>query len=163
MRTTLLAVLVLSASSCFSTTTLASTPAPVDDPVQAQEPQDRLPRSHVDELDDIARVMQVYIDGARSGRSADLKAAFHDDATIQGYVGPNLFGGPIQKFYDWHDRNGPAPGIQSRITRIDVVGSAASVRIDTDNWTGYRFTDFLNLVKIDGEWKITNNIFFLHP
>ena len=63
----------------------------------------------------------------------------------------------------WNDQNGPAAGIQSRFTSIDVVGIAASVRLDTDNWTGHRFTDFFNLVKIDGQWKVVSKVFYLNP
>ena len=82
---------------------------------------------------------------------------------ISDEVGPDLFGGPIQRLYDWNDQNGPATGIQSRLTSIDVVGTAANVRLDTDNWTGHRFTDFFNLVKIDGQWKVVSKVFYLHP
>lgn len=119
--------------------------------------------SYVNEVDAITKVMQAYIEGARTGKGATMKPAFHDDATICGYVGPDLFAGPIQGLYDWNDTNGPATGIQSCFTSIDVVGTAASVRLDADNWTGHRFTDFFNLVKIDGRWKILSKVFYLHP
>jgi hypothetical protein len=119
--------------------------------------------SYVNEIDEITTVMQAYIEGARTGKGAAMKPAFHDDATIFGYVGPDLFSGPIQGLYDWNDQNGPATGIQSRFTSIDVVGTVASVRLDTDNWTGHRFTDFFNLVKIDGQWKVVSKVFYLHP
>ena len=119
--------------------------------------------SYVNEIDEITKVMQVYIDGARTGNGAAMKPAFHSDATIFGYVGPDLFGGPIQGLYDWNDQNGPATSIQSRFTSIDVVGTAANVRLDTDNWTGHRFTDFFNLVKIEGQWKVVSKVFYLHP
>jgi hypothetical protein len=39
--------------------------------------------------------MQAYIEGARAGKGKTMKPAFHDDATIFGYVGPDLFAGPI--------------------------------------------------------------------
>ncbi len=119
--------------------------------------------SYVNEIDEITKVMQAYIEGARTGNGAAMKPAFHNDATIFGYVGPDLFGGPIQGLYDWNDQNGAAIGIQSRFTSIDVVGTVANVRLDTDNWTGHRFTDFFNLVKIDGEWKVVSKVFYLHP
>ena len=64
--------------------------------------------SHVNEIDEITKVMQAYIEGARTGKGAAMKPAFHDAATIFGYVGPDLFGGPIQGLYDWNDQNGPA-------------------------------------------------------
>jgi len=118
--------------------------------------------TNISEYDAITKAMQYYIDGARSGKGANMKPAFHDDATIFGYVGPDLFAGPIQGLYDWNDANGPATGIVSRITSIDIVGTVASVRLESDNWTGHRFTDFFNLLKVDGQWKIMNKVFHLH-
>jgi len=117
----------------------------------------------VNEYDAIARTVQHYIDGAKSGRGADMKPAFHQDATIFGYVGPELFAGPIQQLFDWNDQNGPATGLQARIAHVHVTGSIATVRLEIDDWTGHRFTDLFNLLKVDGEWKIMNKVFHLHP
>ncbi len=39
----------------------------------------------------IAEAIQPYIDGAKSGKGADMKPAFHKDATIFGYAGTDLF------------------------------------------------------------------------
>ena len=119
--------------------------------------------TYVNEIDEITKAIQPYLEGARTGKGAAMKPTFHDAATICGYVGSDLFAGPIQGLYDWNDTNGPATGVQSRFTSIDVVGTAASVRLDIDNWTGHRFTDFFNLVKIDGEWKVVSKVFYLHP
>lgn len=118
--------------------------------------------ANVSDYDAIIAIIQHYIDGARSGRGAEMKPAFHDDATIYGYVGPDLFAGPIQGLYDWNDENGPAKDIESRIVSIDIVETVASVRLESDNWTGHRFTDFFNLLKVDGKWKIMNKVFHLH-
>ena len=116
----------------------------------------------VEEYDAIAALIQHYIDGARSGKGDDMKPAFHEDATIFGYVGPDLFAGPIQKLYEWNDQNGPASSIQSRITSVEVAGTIATVRLETDDWTGYRFTDMFTLLKVDGRWRIMNKVFHLH-
>ncbi len=116
----------------------------------------------VEDYDAIVGVVQHYINGARSGKGDGMKPAFHDDATIFGYVGPDLFAGPIQKLYDWNDQNGPAKDIQSRIASVDVTGTVATVRLEIDNWTGHRFTDLFTLLKIDGQWKIMNKVFHLH-
>ena len=111
----------------------------------------------------IAATVQHYLDGARSGRGADMKPAFHPDATIFGYVGNDLFAGPIQQLFAWNDKNGPATGLQSRIARIEVAHTIATVRLELANWTGHRFTDFFTLLKVDGAWKIMNKVFHLHP
>ena len=119
--------------------------------------------TYVNEIDAISRTVQHYIDGARTGKGVAMKPAFHEAATIYGYVGADLFGGPIQNLFDWNDQNGPARDIQVRFSSIDVVGNCASVRLDMDDWTGHRFTDFFNLVKFDGQWKIVSKVFYLHP
>ncbi len=111
----------------------------------------------------IAGVIQNYIDGAKSGNGDRMRPAFHEDATIFGYIGADLFAGPIEKLFSWNDENGPASELQSRIASIDVVGTVATVRLELDNWTGYRFTDLFTLLKVDGEWKIINKVFHLHP
>lgn len=116
----------------------------------------------VSDSDAIAKTVQHYIDGAKSGRGADMKPAFHQDATIFGYIGPDLFAGPIQQLFDWNDQNGPATALQAQIASIDVFGTAATVRLEADNWTGHRFTDFFTLLKVDGEWKIMQKVFHLH-
>lgn len=110
----------------------------------------------------IRAVIQHYIDGAISGKGETMRPAFHMDATIYGYVGNDLFAGPIQGLYDWNDSNGPAAGLVSHIAAIDIAGTVASVRLESDNWTGHRFTDFFNLLKIDGRWQIMNKVFHLH-
>ncbi len=114
------------------------------------------------ERDAIGKIVQHYIDGAKSGRGDDMKPAFHKDATIFGYAGDDLFAGPIQKLFAWNDENGPATELEARIASIDVIGTAATVRLELDNWTGSRFTDLFTLLKVDGEWKIMNKVFHLH-
>jgi len=117
---------------------------------------------NVSEYDEIAKTVQHYLDGAMSGRGDDMKPGFHKDATIFGYVGADLLAGPIQQLFDWNDENGPATGLQARIASIDLIGTVATVRLELDNWTGYRFTDMFTLLKVDGEWKIMNKVFHLH-
>ncbi len=118
--------------------------------------------ANVSEYDVIAKVVQHYIDGAKSGRGADMKPAFHKDATIFGYAGTDLFAGPIQQLFAWNDQNGPATGLQARIASIDLIDTVATVRLELDNWTGHRYTDLFTMLKVDGEWKIMNKVFHLH-
>ena len=117
-----------------------------------------------DDREAIASTVQHYLDGTVSGSSETMSVAFHDGATIYGYIGPDLFGGPIQGLYDWHDQNGAATELQSRIASTDVEeGAIATARVELDNWTGHRFTDMFTLLKTDGQWKIVSKIFYLHP
>ncbi len=114
------------------------------------------------EHDAIAKTIQHYIDGAKSGKGDDMKPAFHEDATIFGYAGTDLFAGPIEILFAWNDENGPATGLQARIAGIDVADTVATVRLELDDWTGSRFTDLFTLLKLDGQWKIMNKVFHIH-
>jgi hypothetical protein len=118
--------------------------------------------AHADNTRMIESTIQHYINGAKSGKGEEMKPAFHEEATIFGYIGDDLFAGPIQKLFDWNDENGPAAEIVGKITNIDIEGSIATARLETDNWTGHKFTDFFNLLKVNGEWKIMNKVFHLH-
>lgn len=111
----------------------------------------------------IARTIQTYVDGGISGRGDDMKPAFHPDAVIHGYIGPDLVAGPIQVLFDWNDSNGAATDLKSRIANVDIEGDIATVRLELDNWSGHKFSDMFTLLKMNGEWKITSKVFHLHP
>lgn len=107
-------------------------------------------------------ITQHYLKGAISGKGTEMEPSFHSDATWFGYVGSDLIAGPVQGLFDWNDSNGAAKELVYNISKIEIVGSIASVRIELANWTGHRFTDFFNLLKVDGEWKVMNKVFHLH-
>ena len=115
------------------------------------------------EDDAIAQAVQHYIDGATSGKGDDMKPAFHKEATIFGYAGADLFGGPIQLLFDWSDGNGPSKELKARIAKIDLVDTVATVRLELDNLSGSRYTDLFTMLKVDGQWKIMSKVFHLHP
>lgn len=118
--------------------------------------------TNVNDYDAISTVIRGYLGGAISGRSDDMKAAFHEQATIFGHLGADLVAGPIQNLYDWNDENGAAPSLHAQIASIDLVNTVATVRLEIDNWTGHRFTDLFTLMKVEGKWKIMNKVFHLH-
>ncbi len=125
-------------------------------------PLESVPTTASPDHDAIAAVVQHYLAGARSGRGDDMRPAFHEDATVFGYVGPDLFAGPIALLFAWNDENGPATDLRARVASIDLAGTVATVRLELENWTGYRFTDLFTLLKVDGEWRIMNKVFHLH-
>ena len=131
--------------------------------MQAEQKLSSTPAASLADYDAIKETIQHYINGGRTGNTAEMKLAFHKDATMFGYIGRDLFAGPIQGVFDWNDQNGAAAELEGRVTSIDLVGSVATARIELDNWSGHRFTDFFTLLKVDGEWKVMNKVFYLHP
>ena len=109
-------------------------------------------------------MLNKYNDGGAKADSAIMKPAFDAQATIFGVDGDSkLAGGPIQGLFDTIDSSfRPSPEAKAAIVRIDIVGTAASARVDTDNISGFRFTDFFNLLKVDGKWIIVSKIYHTH-
>ncbi|MDX2266775.1 MAG: nuclear transport factor 2 family protein [Bryobacter sp.] len=110
----------------------------------------------------IASVVQHYLDGGIAGSSALMKPAFHEGATIFGYLGPDLIAGPIQVLFDWVDGNPPAPNLKGKIAGLNIAESIATVRLELEDWSGHRFTDMFTLLHTNGEWKIISKVFHLH-
>ena len=116
----------------------------------------------VADYDAIAEAVSAYIEGARSGSGATTSRAFHQAANIFGYLRGDLLGPAMQTFYDLRDKVGPAPDLETRFTRVDVTGTAANVRLDTSRGGKPLYTDYLNMVKLDGAWTIVSKAFHMH-
>lgn len=116
-------------------------------------------QNYVAEYDAIISVVNQYVEGVRKGSGATTRRAFHDKATIFGYIGGTLLGPEIQKLYDVQDRNGPSLGVETRVTHVEIAETAASVRLDTNKDSKPLFTDFMNFAKLDGVWIIVSKVF----
>ena len=110
----------------------------------------------------ISKTISHYIKGATSGNGDDMKPAFHSEATVFGYIGDDLFSGPIKNLFDWVDENPAAEELKANIVNIDIEATVATVRLESENWSGHKFTDLFTLLKLDNQWKIMNKVFHLH-
>ncbi|WP_282412167.1 nuclear transport factor 2 family protein [Pseudomonas sp. PS01299] len=120
--------------------------------------------TYVQEYNAIVDVLSQYNEGGAKADSALMKPAFNQQATMFGVNEGKLVGGAIQNLYDVIDNAfRPSPEAQAAIVRIDIVGTAASARVDTDNVSRFRFTDFFNLLKVEGQWTIVSKIYHTHP
>jgi Putative lumazine-binding len=119
--------------------------------------------TYVDEYNAIVEVLGKYLEGNATGSAAAMKPAFHESATIFGLSGQDVFGPDIQKLYDLVDTLPESPSARTAIARVDIAGTAASARVDSDGVAGDRFTDFFNLLKIDGTWIIVSKTYYVYP
>lgn len=121
--------------------------------------------NYVEEYNAIVAVLDLYNNGGKQANSSIMKPAFSEQATIFGLNAEGkLDGGPIQNLFDTIDSDVfyPSPEAKGAIVSLDIVGNAASARIDTNDISGFCFTDFFNLLKVEGKWTVINKIYHTH-
>lgn len=110
----------------------------------------------------IAETLQDYVDGARVPSADQMRSAFLTSGKIFGHLGDHMLADPIEALFEWHEENGPATEVVAQFSILDVCETIAVVRVEADNWTGHRFTDYMSLLKVDDKWQIVNKIFHNH-
>ncbi|MFB9243092.1 nuclear transport factor 2 family protein [Massilia antarctica] len=120
--------------------------------------------TYVQDYQAIVDVLNKYNEGCKQAKSSIMKPAFSEQATIFGVDGDGkLTGGPIQGLFDGIDNTfHPSPEARGAIVNVDIVGSAASARIDTNDVSGFCFTDFFNLLKVKDKWTVVSKIYHTH-
>jgi Putative lumazine-binding len=135
-------------------------------PRRAKRPANR----YLVEHDAITRTMDRYVAGARAGDGDLMRPAFHREATMSGYCQGVEYSGSIEHVFAWVTANGPAPNIEPRFARIEIIETIALVHLEVRGWSGKlagvnshsRASDVFTLLKLDGEWKITHKLFHWH-
>jgi hypothetical protein len=131
-------------------------------------PGNTLANCYLVEYDAITRTMERYIAGAREGDGELMRPAFHPEATISGYCQGSEYSGSVEHVFEWITANGPAPDIEPRFARIEIIETIAIVHLEVDGWSGKlagahsRATDVFTLLKLNGDWKITHKLFHWH-
>ena len=110
----------------------------------------------------VAKTVNYYLEGGTNNDYATLKKAFHETATMkyitkEGYKEVNAL-----EFFSRMDASKPKQNRITRIANITVSGHAASAQLEIEYPT-FSFIDFMNLLKVDDEWKIVNKIFYRKP
>ena len=104
--------------------------------------------------------LDLYLKGHATGDGEYYRRAFHPDAKIQGNRDGKLIsrtreefaaGAPGKPAHDEAQR-------KRRIVSVDVVNDAAFAKLELDYPT-VKFTDYMTLLKVDGEWKIMNKVY----
>lgn len=118
--------------------------------------------------DAITRVMHLYVEGARAGDGEMMRPAFHAEATISGFCQGVEYSGSVEHVFAWITANGPAPRIEPRFARIEIIETIAVVHLEVRRWSGKlaganaSATDVFTLLRIAGAWKITHKLFHWH-
>ena len=106
----------------------------------------------------IEQTVSYYLDGGTNNDFETLKKAFHKDASMKFISGAGYKEVNAIDFFEKAIKPGPKQNRKTSIVSVSIAGNAASAQLRIDYPT-FSFTDFMNLLKIDGEWKIVSKIF----
>jgi hypothetical protein len=112
----------------------------------------------------VRNVVQQYVDGTYKGDAAALRACFHAQAVMNGYLQDQLLLGSPEPFFENIESQPPmvetdAP-YSAEITQVDVTGNVASVTLrETGYASTIAFTNYFHLIKQQDEWKILSKTF----
>ncbi len=111
--------------------------------------------------------IQHYLHGLKFNDIDNLKQAFYPEARLF-FIKKNGELGQLTQS-EWYEGFKSTPGKEEegdlKIASLDIVGNAASVKVE-ENYPASRYTDFLSLLKVGGQWRIVNKIFYAeskHP
>lgn len=111
----------------------------------------------------IEKTLNYYLEGGTDNDFQTLKKAFHETAPMK-YIDENGEYKEVNAiaFFKGIMKPGPKLNRKTRIASIHISGHAANARLEMEYPT-FSYIDYMNLLKINGEWKIVNKIFFTQP
>lgn len=111
-------------------------------------------RASIEEYKAVEAAAMKFVRSVAEGNSKYAKELFVDEAVLFGYLDSRLEHGSIEQFYRNVDTVSAGNDFKARIDVVDVEESLAVVRVLEEKWGGrIDFTDYLLLMKMDGEWR----------
>lgn len=111
-------------------------------------------RNEIKEYEAVAEAAGKFVKSVAEGNSEYAKSLFTEDAVLFGMLDGIFEHGSIDQFYRNVDSVGAGCNFKARIDVLAVEETVAVVRVLEEGW-GDRidFTDFLLMLKLNGEWK----------
>jgi Putative lumazine-binding len=104
--------------------------------------------------------LQNYVKAQETGNSDFIRRAFTKDAKVMGHMGGKLISWSLEE-YAGRFSGRPAEDEAQRKRSIEIIsltGNAAVGKVVLD-YPAVKFSDYMSLLKMDGEWKIVNKSF----
>jgi hypothetical protein len=119
------------------------------------------------ELQAITDTISLYVDGLHTGNTETLKKAFHPKAMMYGISPKAVTIVEIDGLYGFVTANDPPSKTgephQCFITSIQHAGNAAAVEMVEESAFGSDYTNYFQLLKIDGKWLIVSKAYNTSP
>lgn len=109
---------------------------------------------------EVRAALEHYLAGHATGDGAHHKMVFHPDSKLY-FNRDGKFSSRTSAEYIAGSSGKPAADEalrKRRIVSVDVTGDAAMAKIELDYPQTF-FTDYFNLLKVDGKWMIVNKTF----
>lgn len=111
-------------------------------------------RNEIKEYEAVAEAAGKFVKSVAEGNSSHARSLFTEDAVLFGMLDGVLEHGSIEQFYRNVDTVGAGDNFKARIDVLAVEETVAVVRVLEEGWGGrIDFTDFLLMLKLNGEWK----------
>lgn len=111
-------------------------------------------RASIAEYKAVEAAAMKFVKSVAEGNSRYAKELFFDEAVLFGFLDGKLEHGSIEQFYHNVDTVGAGENFDARIDIVALEETVAVVRVLEEKWGGrIDFTDYLLLLKINGEWK----------
>jgi protease I len=116
-------------------------------------------QSQKQEVDQITTTLNYYLEGGTNNDYATLAKAFHPEAMMQSVGGNGHQNVNVLEFFKKGMKPGPRQNRTTRIVSVDVQGNAAQAKL-TITYEGFRFIDYMTLLKVDGKWLIVSKVYY---
>lgn len=111
-------------------------------------------RADIAEYKAVEEAAMKFVKSVAEGNSAYAKELFTEDAVLFGFLDGQLEHGSIEQFYRNVDTVGAGEDFKARVDIVSIEETVAVVRVLEEKWGGrIDFTDYLLLLKINGQWK----------
>ncbi|HEX8558238.1 MAG TPA: nuclear transport factor 2 family protein [Pyrinomonadaceae bacterium] len=112
----------------------------------------------------VRAAIEHYFQGHATGQGEHFRKVFHPDAKLFFIREGKLTQWTSEEYISRASGKPAADEAQRkrRIDSVDIVGNAAFVKLTLDYPTVV-FTDYMSMLKIDGQWKIVNKTFHARP
>ena len=119
---------------------------------------------HDPEEDAVRAALGHYLQGHATGDGAHFRQVFHPDSKLYFNREGKFSTRTAEEYIGGASGKPPADEAQRkrRIVSVDVTGDAAMAKVELD-YPSVFFTDYFNLLKVDGKWMIVNKTFHAQP
>ena len=108
--------------------------------------------------------LESYFKAHATGNGDFIRKAFLPEAKVMAFRDGKLLNLTAEEFAARFNGQPAADEAQRqrRIESLDISGNAAIAKLVLDYPT-VRFTDYMSLLKVNGEWKIAGKVFYAEP